>query len=189
MIRYKLKTAPAVLDILTEVKNNLRLLNADHDSLLADLTTSAVTEVENHIGRQLLRATYLAYLDSYPGDILEIHRGPVAAIVAVKYYADGASVQTIVDQLTYQLDDTELTARVLFKSYFSPDSSRLNAVEIEFTCGWENKAAIPGDILRALVLLVSEGFLNPGNMSLNYGSGLRTTAALKLLRNYKVQRY
>jgi len=189
MIRYKLKTAPAALDILTEVKGNLRLLNEDHDSLLTELIQAAVTEVENHIGRQLLRATYLGYLDSYPGEILEIHHGPVATIVAVKYYADGASEQTTVDPVSYQLDDTELTARLLFKSRFSPDSSRLNAVEIEFTCGWENKAAIPKDILRALILLVSEGFLNPGNMSLNFGMGLKTTVALMLLRNYKVQRF
>jgi uncharacterized phiE125 gp8 family phage protein len=189
MIRYKLKTAPASLDILTEVKNNLRLLNADHDELLTELIQSAVTEVENHIGRQLLRATYLGYLDSYPGELLEIDLGPVATIVTVRYYAVGASVLTTVDPAQYQLDETDLTARLLFKSRFSPDASRLNAVEIEFTCGWENKAAIPKDILRALILLVSEGFLNPGNMSLNFGTSLKTTAALKLLRNYKIQRF
>jgi hypothetical protein len=109
--------------------------------------------------------------------------------VAVRYYADGVAEQQTVDPGNYQLDNTELTARLLFRERFSPDSSRLNSIEIEFTCGWENKAAVPKDILRALILLVSEGFLNPGNMSLNQGSGLRTTAAMKLLRNYKVQRF
>ncbi|MZP67225.1 MAG: hypothetical protein GT597_13890 [Bacteroidales bacterium] len=189
MIRYKLSKAPLELDILAEVRNNLRLLNEDHDALLTELISSAVTEVENHIGRQLLRATYLAYFDSYPGDVLEIHLGPVASVVAVRYYADGVAEQQTVDPGNYQLDNTELTARLLFRERFSPDSSRLNSIEIEFTCGWENKAAVPKDILRALILLVSEGFLNPGNMSLNQGSGLRTTAAMKLLRNYKVQRF
>jgi hypothetical protein len=121
--------------------------------------------------------------------LLEIDLGPVATIVTVRYYAVGASVLTTVDPAQYQLDETDLTARLLFKSRFSPDASRLNAVEIEFTCGWENKAAIPKDILRALILLVSEGFLNPGNMSLNFGTSLKTTAALKLLRNYKIQRF
>lgn len=189
MIRYKLKTAPKSLDILDEVKNNLRIISEDHDDLLEDLIAAAVTEAENHTGRQLLRATYLAYLDQYPGNILKITLGPVASIVAVRYYPAGAQEQAILDAADYQLDDTDLTARLLFKKSFSPDTSRLNPVEIEFTTGWVDKDAVPKDIIRALVLIVSEGFLNPQNMNLNHGSSIRTSTAIKLLRNYKIQRY
>ena len=190
-IRYKLKTAPTLYPVtLTELKANLHILNTDQDTLLQDLIYASIAEAEAYIGRQLLRATWYAYLDGYPdGDEISLTKGPVDAITAVKYLPDGTDTWATVTAADYQLDNVELTARIRFMNSFSPDPDKMNTVEVEFTNGWSAAASVPKDIKQAVILLASEGYLHPENMSLNFGTGTRITATQKLLRNYKVQRY
>jgi uncharacterized phiE125 gp8 family phage protein len=190
-IRYKLKTAPTLYPVsLTELKANLHILNTDQDTLLQDLIYAAVADAEAIMGRQIMRATWNAYLDGYPeDDNLEITLGPVDAITSVKYLADGASVWTTVSSSYYQLDNSELTARIRFLNSFSPDPDKLSTVDIEFTNGWAAAANVPKTIKQAVILLASEAYLHPENQMLNFGASLRTTAAERMLRNYKVKRY
>ena len=85
----------------------------------------------------------------------------------------------------YQLDNTELTARVRFFDFPAVDSGRMNNIEIEFTTGWGAPADIPGNIRDAVLLLGSERYLTPANRNIK---GEKTTAG-NILRKLRVQRY
>jgi len=189
--RYQLKTAPAFDPVSTdEIKHNLRITTTDFDTLIGELIDYVIESVQANIGRQIARATYYAYLDGYPdGDEMEITLGPVATITSIKYYAPGSSELTEFSSSKYQLDNTELTARIRFLESFQTDTEKMNAVVIEFTNGYADANSVPKNIKDALVLLVSERYLNPDNRMLNFGVSIRQSAAERLLRNYRVQRY
>jgi uncharacterized phiE125 gp8 family phage protein len=194
-LRYKIKTAPLFSPVtIAELKRNLRIpttdIDADRDALLFDLITAAVEKGQELTGRQFARATYTLYLDEYPvGDEVAIDLGPVAAITTVKYYAPGANTLTTVTSTKYQLDNSELTARLRFLESFSSDADKFNTVEIEFTNGWATAADIPANIKAAIILFATEAYLNAGNDPLNFGFGKKFTAADRLLTNYKIMRY
>jgi uncharacterized phiE125 gp8 family phage protein len=189
-LRYKLKTAPLFNPVtIAELKRNLRIpttdTDTDRDALLTDLLLSATQRAQSVTGRQFARATYTLYLDSYPASGgVDIDLGPVAAISSVKYYAQGASTLTTITSTLYQLDNSELTARLLFLDSFEPEDEKLNPIEIEYTAGWSTAAEIPADVKDAIILIATDRFINPGNESTK-----TITAAEKLLGNYKVQRY
>ena len=185
--RYKLKTAPAFTVIsVEELKRNLHIEHTDQDELLSELVDRAIASSQIATGRQYARATYILYLDEYPDDDLEIELGPVDVITSVKYYAQDAAVLTTVAPEDYQLDNVDITARLRFLESFTPDSERMNVVEIEFTTGWASAAAVPKDLSEAVILRASEAYLNPENKS---ETGKYITAAQNKERNYSVQRY
>ena len=184
--RYKLKTAPDFEAVpFTEVKANLNILHSEKDSEIQSITKAVIKEVQNRIGRQLALAHWYMYLDGFPiGDEIEIEKGPVSGITAVRYWAPGASSYTELSSDSYQLDNTELSARLRFFDTLNTDQNRMNTVEIEFTTGWGASGAIPEDLHDAVVLIASERFLNPENPQRT-----KVTRADALLRNYTVHRW
>lgn len=197
--RYKIKTEPTEYPVsLDDVKRNLHIpvadIDADRDDLLQDLIYDAVEASQNNTGRQYCPATYTLYLDEYPDDdLVEIEKGPVISIESVKYYAEGATEMTVVDPADYQLDNAELTARLLFLETFTPDTDRLAPIEIEFTCGYApvgNQAApVPYPLKQAVILRACGAYRNPENDAENFGMGRKIRAAEIKERDYKVQRY
>jgi len=187
--RYKIKTAPTWDPItVDELKRNLHIEinNHDQDEYLQEILLSIIDQVQTDIGRQIARATYTMYLDGYPdGDEVEITLGPVDAISTVKYYADGASELTTVDAGDYQLDNTELTGRLRFFNSFITDDEKMNVVQIEFTNGYGSAPSVPRSLKDAIILLASDRYLNPENS----GVSVNQSAAERLLRNYRIQRY
>jgi uncharacterized phiE125 gp8 family phage protein len=190
-IRYKLKTAATLYPAtLADLKRNLHIrtedVDTDRDQLLQDLIYAAVIASQNSTGRQYCPATYILYLDAYhDNDELEITLGPVASITSVKYYAPGEANLTTVNSTKYQLDNAELTARLRFLESFTPDSDKLNVIEIEFINGWSSEAGVPPDLKQAVILRATEAYLNPDNPT----ASKWLTAAENKERNYKVSRY
>lgn len=191
-MKYKLKTAPAFDPIsIDELKRNLHIMEDDDekDVYLDEIIASTVEYVQSDIGRQFCLATYTAYLDAYPGEEMEIDRGPVSGITSVKYFKPSELILSTLDPSLYQLDNVDLTARLKFLESFSTNSNKINAIEIEFTTGWGSADDVPRDIKDGLILLCSDRYLNPENPMLNFGMGLRQTIAERYFRNYRIQRY
>lgn len=192
--RYKIKTAPIFAPVsLAQFKRNLHVGTQDEadvsqDEYLQEILTRIIDQVQTDIGRQLARATWTLYLDDFPGEDMKITLGPVAAINSVKYY-NSSNVLTTMAATDYVLDNIELTARLRFLNTYSVYTDRLNQVEIEFTNGWTTADEIPKDIVDAIVLMATDRYLNPENESLNFGMSLKTKAADRLLRKYRVQRF
>jgi uncharacterized phiE125 gp8 family phage protein len=114
--------------------------------------------------------------------------GPVNEVVGVQYY-NSSDVKTLMSTDDWLLDNIELTARLRFLNTYNVYSERLNAVEIEFTNGYASAAVIPKNIRDAIVMLASDRYLNPENPSVNFGFSLKQTAAERLLRKFRVQRF
>jgi uncharacterized phiE125 gp8 family phage protein len=199
-MRYKLKTAPTLYPAsLADLKRNLRIpttdTDTDRDALLQDLLYEAIIASQNATGRQYCPATYTLYLDAYPlNDEIEISLGPVDSITSVKYYAPGDTELTELDEDNYQLDNSELTARLRFLESFEVDQERMNVIEIEFINGFAapigNQApAVPVDLKQAIILRATEAYLRPENAIQNFGFSVATKAAEQKERNYRVQRY
>ena len=188
--RYKLKTAPVFAPVsVAELKRNLRIEHTDQDEFLQELVTRAIAGSQIATGRQYARATYTLYFDEFPGYDVEIELGPVDAITSVKYLAPGSTSLTTLDPAKYQLDNVDMTARLRFLESFTPDSERMNVVEIEFTTGWASAGMVPKDLCEAIILRASEAYMHPENKTLNFGMGLAIRAAEIKERNYKVPRY
>ena len=194
--RYKLKTAPIFEPVtLAQLKRNLHIDDQEdgdtaQDTYLQEILDSTIDGVQEDIGRQLARATYTMYLDNLPAadTDLNITLGPVNAITSVKYY-NSSNVLTTMAPADYQLDNIEMTGRLRFFNTYGVYPDRINSVEIEFTNGYTNAAAIPKDLVDAILLLATERYLNPENQILNFGMSIRTTAAGRKLSKYKVQRF
>jgi uncharacterized phiE125 gp8 family phage protein len=191
--RYKLKTAATLFPVLlADVKRNLRIatsdIDTDRDTLIQDLIYDAIIASQNATGRQYCPAVYTLKLDAY-NDEIEITLGPVALINSVKYYAQGETELTPVDEDDYQLDNEELTARLRFLKPFSPDIDRMNVIEIEFINGFvaigNQGPLLPVDLKQAVILRACDSYLHPENVIL----GKEPRAAELKERNYKVQRY
>lgn len=192
MIKYKLKTAPTIYPVsLAQLKDNLHIeqSDTDQDTYLQDLIYRAIEWAESFTGRQFCRATWIAYLQAWPDEDLLIDKGPVAAISTVKYYAAGANTTTTMSSSLYQLDNSELDAVLRINDNPNINDDRLNPIEIEFTNGWATAGEVPKNIVDAIILAASERYLNPENQTLNFGMGSKFTAAERLLRNYRIQRY
>lgn len=192
--RYKIKTAATFAPVsLAEFKRNLHIGTQDepdvtNDLYLQEILDSITEQVQTDIGRRIARETWTLYLDDFPSVDLAITLGPVAAISTVKYY-NTANVLTTMAATDYLLDNLEMTARLRFLSTYNVYADRLNQVEIEFTNGYATAEDVPGDLKDAIILMASERYLNPENMNLNYGSGVRTAAADRLLKKYRVARF
>jgi uncharacterized phiE125 gp8 family phage protein len=199
-LRYKLKTAATFdTDLLAALKRNLHIGTEDEedtsqDEYLQEILDAVVDDVQSDIGRRLCRETWYGYLDDFPsvkadGNCeVEISLGPVNEVVGVQYY-NSSNVKTVMSTDDWLLDNIELTARLRFLKTYNVYSDRLNAVEIEFTNGYASAAAIPKNIRDAIVMLASDRYLNPENQGINFGMGLKQTAAERLLRKFRVQRY
>ncbi|HNY52939.1 MAG TPA: phage head-tail connector protein [Bacteroidales bacterium] len=185
MKRYKLKEKISNdLISLDELKDNLRITHNNADTQLNNILKSAIEEVENECGRVISLSSYLLYMDNWPiSNEIEIEKGPVSGITCVRYWSGGSFKTMPADN--YQLDNTELTARVRFFDFPAVDSGRMNNIEIEFTTGWGAQADIPGNIRDAVLLLGSERYLTPANRNIK---GEMTTAG-NILRKLRVQRY
>lgn len=186
--RYALKTAPTFDPVpVSEVKNNLRILHSEQDDFLKSLIDAAVEDVQSETGRQLALAHWYLYLDEWPADDeLEIEKGPVSGITAVRYWAPDASAYSEMSSDNYQLDNSEQwSARLRFFDTPNIDSDRMNGIQIEFTAGFSASGTIPAYTRSAVILFASESYLNPQNQL----TGLRTTAAERLLRKMRNQRY
>lgn len=194
MIRYKVKTAPTTYPVsAADIKRNLRIpttdTDSDRDALIQDLIYEAIEDSQNSTGRQYYPATLIAYIDAYPQDgILKIEKGPVSAINSIKYYKSGESEMTTVDAADYYLDNSEATARIVFKNSFAPDTERPGCIEIEYAAGWSS-ATFPKPLKQAIILRACNMYLNPENELLNFSTGRKIKAAEALERPYKVQRY
>jgi uncharacterized phiE125 gp8 family phage protein len=193
--RYKLKTAPIFEPVtLAQFKRNLHIGAQDEsdttqDVYLQEILTASIESIQEDMGRQIARATYTLYLDDFPvSGVVNISRGPVSAISSVKYY-NSSNVLTTISASDYQLDNVDLTGRIKFFNTYSVYANKINAVEIEFTNGWENAASVPKDIVDAVILTATERYLNPENAMMNYGQSLRIKASDIKVRKYRVQRF
>lgn len=162
---YSLITAPTSEPISTDdAKEHLGVAHSDHDTMIDYCVADARFKFESDVPHiQLLPATWCLYLDDWPswnsihGANILIKKEPLTAISNIKYYAEDETDLTTWSSSNYETDLIGYPGRISFNSDADlPDlnEDKYNLVQVTFTCGYANAAAIPGDIIRALKLLI-----------------------------------
>ena len=151
--------APAVEPVsLADARAHLEIDITDHDDKITSAIADARRYVEDATGRCLVTQTWVGYLDELPAEI-EVPRGPLASVSSITYTDTAGAVQTLAaDQ--YQVDPVSVVPRIIPAYGVSWPSSRcvVNGVAVTMVLGYGLAAAVPGNLRRAVKLLVGSFF-------------------------------
>lgn len=151
---------------LAEAKANSRVDTDDEDSLFSAWIATARELIEKRLGRQFVTAEFTLSLDRFPcarGGLIELPAGPLQTIDEIRY-VDGDGDEQTLDDALYEFDAVTQPGRLLPVDGESwPDTAaKLAAVEIDFTAGYGDAAAVPARIKQAILLLVNHWYENRG---------------------------
>ena len=163
----KLNTAATDLPVtLAEGKAHLRVSDTTDDDLITALIGAATVNAEQIMGRAIMPQKWQVYLDAFPfsrwapGDsylpstrvaqpyAVDLQKPPVTAVDSVKYI-DADGVLTTVDPSLYQLvAGSDYTASVTpaYNQVWPEARYQPEAVQVVFSCGYANAAAVPEPI-------------------------------------------
>src|SRR5512139_2016780 len=78
---------PNNADLLTTVKNHLRVTSSTEDALLQVYINAAVDYIERRTGYSLLNQQWIITMDSFPEKTFaQLYHGPVTSVVTFKTY-------------------------------------------------------------------------------------------------------
>jgi uncharacterized phiE125 gp8 family phage protein len=155
-----IRTASKVLLAACEFGTSI-LVNAAttaEDDLLTEKLQSAIDDAEDFTGRQLLTATWKAYLDKFPcdKDFIELPFGNLQSVTAITYKDSAGTVTTMTVTTEYLVETNgDQCGRIVLPYGCSWPSVTLypsNPITIEFVCGWKAAANVPSKIKSAILL-------------------------------------
>ena len=176
--------------------------DATEDTILAALITAAREQVEAITQRQLITATWDAYLDEFPdkdfiplpfGNLQDSATAP--SIVPVLTYKDSAGTTTttmiVTTQYLVELNGESPGRIVLPYGVSWPSPSTLypsNPITIRFSCGYGSTAAsVPAGIRTAIKMLTEDLFNNRSATNTQAaGNVTENKAVLNLLMPYRL---
>lgn len=184
-MKYKTVTPSTVFPIDTAfLKLQLRMTNSDMDTYLTSLIAAATQKANDFTGRQLNRATLMAY-SFYKGELsYELERGPVDAVSKIEFIKeDGSSI--LLQSTDYTTIKEDLAAFIFITS---PDlltlvsRTRPDAVQITYTAGWTGATGslFPEDIKNAVAMAAARMYTNPDD-----GVDEKASISDNLLRAYR----
>ena len=146
---------------LEEVKDYLRVDTNSEDALITSFIIAARRQVEARTLRPLITQTWLLSLDfSDISDIVEINKFPLQSVDSIKYFDIDGNIQTI-DSSKYIVDINSNPCRIQFTDLPSTIKNQINAMQIEFTCGYGDLASdVPDDIKLAMKFIIGHYYEN-----------------------------
>lgn len=141
-----------------EAKAHARVDGASEDARIDALIAAARAEVENRTGRALVTQSWRIVRDAIPrGGVVRMAPAPVISVEALTVYgADGTPTVATTDE--YDVDLVSSPARLMLKSGRFWGVRAMNGVEIDFTCGYGDAAAVPAPLKQAILMLVAYWF-------------------------------
>lgn len=149
---------------------HLKVSVSTDDDLITRAIKTARQFVEEYTGLQLMKATWTLYLDDFK-DKMYLNKAPILSLSSIKYYNTSNELTTL-DSSYYDADVISEPARIVeAEGYAFPTADdRLNAVQIEFVCGYSDsateavqQAAVPSIIKDAMLLLIEHNYDNRGD--------------------------
>lgn len=170
----ELVTAPAAPVLTTqEAIDHTRVVNATENSYVDLLVKAATQSAEQFLGRKLINQTWKLFLDCFPGsnynsgevlqgaDPIEFPFGKLQDVTHIKYY-DSAGTLTTMSASDYQIDSKSVgRIGLAVNSTLWPgtQANKLNAVEVQFICGYGTaSSSVPEDIRQAIRLMVADWY-------------------------------
>lgn len=171
--RIKITTAPATEPVTeSEAKLHCRVDHSTEDAIFTRLIEVARIQCENISGRAFVTRTYTAMLDRWPSSCFELPYPPLASITSIKYYDDAGSAAATVNSANYYVDTNSEPGRVALVSGADWPSTTLrdiNGVEIIYTAGYGNAAAVPDQYKQAMLLLIGHLYENRESVVVQQG--------------------
>lgn len=164
MRRLTVHTAPTgALLTAQELRDQVRSVDAADDALLAAAMGAAVSECEQIMGRAILAQKWRYVADAFPsGSDTLVIQAPGNVIESVKYLDPTGVEQTLpgADYAADVRDDYWLRLSPAVGKVWPATLQRTGAVEIIFTCGWANAAAVPENVKQWVKLCTGGYYMN-----------------------------
>lgn len=163
----RLLTAPSgeavSLEALKQQCAGLALDETQDDVLLGAYLAAAVGYLDGAtgiLGRALLTQQWALDLDTFPCRGIELPLSPVQTVDAVKYVDWAGVVQTINPSLYIAHLGEHPLVELAPDAAWPTHRRQSRAVSIEFTAGYGEAVDLPGPIVQALKLMVSDQYAN-----------------------------
>lgn len=152
-----LPVCPMTLD---EIKDHLRVVDDDDDTLINQLLKASMSWAEMFQRRLYIERNKFLYYDNFP----EIIRPPYSPLVKILYiqYVDPDGNNQTLDADNYRVDtDSEPGRITIAHNCYWPDTRNLtNAVKVKYRVGYGGAADVPDEIKSAIKLLISHWYEN-----------------------------
>lgn len=158
----QLMTGPTEQPIsLPEAVAHIKPHSAASNDAILGLVRAASQAAEGHMNRSLLPQAWRKTLDEFPESI-RLDKPKIIAITSVKYFDEDGVQQTLLADC-YQLDnESEPGWLVPAAGYSWPGTQlRANAVEVIYTAGYEDAAAVPEAIKQWMKIWMRAVYDNP----------------------------
>jgi len=159
------RTVEPSLSLLTleGVKEHLRVLDEDSDSLIEGLIEAVTAHLDGYtgiLGRALLPQTWAMKIGAFPScGMIRIPLGPVIGTPTISYYNTAGTVQSF--SSFYLVADAIGPAIVLHDTANWPSTfTRPDAATLTWQCGYADADAVPAAIKQAALLMIGHWFAN-----------------------------
>lgn len=157
-------TAPTLTPVtLSEAREQCRILDDTHDSLLVRLINAATSSIETLTGARLMTQTVRLDVDGFTSNSIGLGVYPVSAITAFVYDDGDDAEQSLVEDTDYwaSLDGMYPIVKPV-EAWPATKFGKLDSVRITMTVGYSAATVVPPDIRHAILLRIKEYFDNAG---------------------------
>jgi len=182
---------------LQDVKDYLRVEDAQDERVLQDLIETARRFCEEHTKRAIMPQTLTLTVDAYDEladplwegwktgpyinyykNYIDLARCPVVSVTSVKTYND-ADVATTMSASQYYVDNVREPARVVLRTGETfPTALRVaNAIEVVYVAGYSNQATVPSPLKIGMLQHIAFLYEHRGDMY----EGVKMPASIKTL--------
>lgn len=159
----KIITPPAPEPVLlADAVLHCRIDETDENALVTALIVAAREYCEKYSGRAYITQTIRASFDGWPRFPIRLPRPPLASVTSVKYFGEDNTEYTL-DAANYYVDTDTEPGRIALASGISLPATTLrdiNAVQVTYTAGYGNAAAVPQRVKQAMLLLIGYWYQN-----------------------------
>jgi uncharacterized phiE125 gp8 family phage protein len=186
-------TEPLTLD---ETKAHCRVDYDDEDTLLTGYITAAREIIEQDTNRALITQQVVLGLDDFPRreDRIRIPRGNLQSIDLFTYQDTGGTIHAMDEGANYLINQYAEPAEVVLpwaQVWPSVVLQTASPVQIQFTCGFSDAAAVPRSIKHAMLMLIADWYGNREDETVGRGliavetkNGVDRLLNSHCLRNY-----
>lgn len=159
----KIITPPASEPVvLPDAVLHCRIDGTEENALVTALIVAAREYCEKYSGRAYITQTIRASFDGWPRFPINLPRPPLVSVSSIKYYGEENTEYTL-DAASYFVDTDSEPGRVALAAGISLPSITLrdiNAVQVTYTAGYGNAAAVPQRVKQAMLLLIGYWYQN-----------------------------
>lgn len=159
----RLITPPATLAVSIDAARRVARANGTSlDDEIMDKVLGITEDAEHATARAFIQQTWAVFLDAFP-DAIKLPKPPLISVDHVRFYDADGVLQTL-DPQDYLVDDKSEPGWVVPASGLTwpPTAKRINAVEVQFVCGYgPSDQDVPASIKKYILgMLESDYFPN-----------------------------